>query len=146
MTTFSAQVKDWTEKAKRNQELVFKQAVQHLADAILLTKHKGGNMPIDTGNLRRSLLASTSSMPQMTGGTDFAANEGQITATIAGAKITDSIYLGFQASYALRMNYGFVGTDSLGRTYNQSGNLFVDLAAHRWQEFIDQAAKEIGSD
>lgn len=145
MTTFSAQVKDWTEKAKRNQELVFKQAVQHLADAILLTKDKGGNMPHETGNLKRSLLASTSSMPQViTEKKEFPENEGQITATIAGAKITDSIYLGFQAAYAARMNYGFVGTDSIGRTYNQSGNLFVDLAAQRWQEFIDQAAKEIG--
>lgn len=145
MTSFSAQVKGWTEKAKRNEVLVFRQAVQYLADAILLNKHKGGNLPFELGNLRRSMRASTASMPSVISGQkEFPENEGQITATIAGAKITDTIYLGFQADYALRMEYGFVGTDSLGRKYNQTGNNFVGSAAQRWQEFVDKAAKEIG--
>ena len=79
------------------------------------------------------------------GVSDFPGNSGQIALTIAGAELTDTIYLGFQAAYALRMEYGFIGQDSLGRTYNQSGNQFVGLAAQRWQEFVDNAAKDIGS-
>ena len=43
-----------------------------------------------------------------------------------------------------RLNYGFTGTDSLGRTYNQAGRLFVERNAGRWQEFVDAAAREIG--
>lgn len=145
MTSFTAQVKGWTEKAKRNETLVFKQAAQTLVDAVLLTKHSGGNMPIDTGNLRRSLLASTSSMPQVKQGVqEFPDNGGHIQLTIAGAQPTDTLYFGFQATYAMRMEYGFTGQDSLGRTYNQSGNRFVGLAVDRWQEFVDGAAKKIG--
>jgi hypothetical protein len=38
--------------------------------------------------------------------------------------------------YARRLNYGFTGTDSLGRQYNQRGYFFVDLAAQRWQQIV----------
>lgn len=146
MTSFSASVSKWTEKATRNQVLVFRSATQDLVDAVLLSKHSGGNMPIDTGNLRRSLMGSTAAMPTVQRGvTDFPDNSGQISLTIAGAKLTDTIYLGFQAPYALRMEYGFIGEDAIGRYYNQSGNQFVGLAAQRWQEFVDNAAKDIGS-
>lgn len=33
--------------------------------------------------------------------------------------------------YAARMNWGFVGTDSLGRTYNQPGYYYMSIAAAR---------------
>ena len=54
------------------------------------------------------------------------------------------VYIGAQAIYMPRLNYGFTGTDSLGRTYNQSGKMFVERNAERWQEFVDAAAREIG--
>lgn len=141
---FSAQVKGWAERTKKAQEHIFRMSVQKLADEILLPKERGGNMPVDTGNLRRSLLASTSAMPSIRGGEDtpFPDNSGQIALVIAGASATDTLYLGFQAKYALRMEYGFVGTDSLGRNYNQAGNNFVSLAVQKWQQIVDKAVKE----
>lgn len=145
-TNFTAQVKGWTEKAKRNPTLVFKQAAQNLVDEVLKPKQQGGNMPVDTGNLRRSLMASTSRMPVVESGrSEFPDNGGQINLTIAGATERDTIYFGFQAAYAMRMEYGFTGQDSLGRNYNQTGNRFVGLAVDRWQQIVDKAAKEIGS-
>lgn len=144
MVDFAAKVKDWSEKRKRNQVYIFRSAAQKLVDAMLLSKFSGGNMPIDTGNLRRSLLASTSYMPIIQRGVqEFPDNYGQVQLTIAGAELTNTIYLGFQAEYAPRMEYGFTGQDSLGRNYNQSGNGFVRLAAARWQSFVDAATKEI---
>lgn len=146
MATFSAQVKDWAEKTAKAQENIFKMAVQNLADAILLPKERGGNMPVITGNLRRSLLASTSAMPSIRQGVgEFPDNSGQIALTVNGAEITDTIYLGFQAAYARRVNYGFVGADSLGRNYNQVGANFVGLAVQQWQTIVDAAIREYES-
>lgn len=145
MADFSAQVANWTKKTKTAQEHIFRMSVQYLADEILLPKERGGNMPVDTGNLRRSLLASTSAMPAIrTGAETFADNGGQIALVIAGASANDTLYLGFQAAYARRMEYGFVGADSLGRNYNQAGNHFVSLAVQKWQQIVDKAVKEYG--
>lgn len=55
----------------------------------------------------------------------------------------ETLYIGFQANYARRMNYGFVGEDSLGRTYNQSGFGFVEKAAARWPFIVDAAAAKV---
>lgn len=145
MADFSAQVANWTKKTKTAQEHIFRMSVQKLADEILLPKERGGNMPVDTGNLRRSLLASTSAMPAIrTGAETFADNAGQIALVIAGASANDTLYLGFQAVYARRMEYGFIGEDSLGRNYNQAGNNFVSLAVQKWQQIVDKAVKEYG--
>jgi hypothetical protein len=54
------------------------------------------------------------------------------------------VYLGVQAIYAPRQNYGFVGTDSLGRTYNQSGAFFVEGAGAKWEQFVKEAEAEFG--
>lgn len=140
MADFAAQVKGWTERTKKAQEHIFRMSVQRLVDAMLLPKQRGGNMPVDTGNLRRSLLASTSAMPSIRKGEEtFPDNTGQIALTIANASVNDTLYLGFQAAYARRMEYGFIGTDSLGRNYNQQGNHFVSLAVQKWQQIVDKA-------
>lgn len=41
------------------------------------------------------------------------------------------------------MNYGFVGTDSLGRTYNQEGYGFVDGVVQRWQQIVTEAEAKV---
>lgn len=95
-------------------------------------------MPIDTGNLRRSLMASTSAMPTIKEGKETFTDTG-LELVIAGANLGSAVYLGFQAAYAPRMNYGFVGTDSLGRVYNQAGFGFVDAVAQRWPQIVAAA-------
>ena len=49
--------------------------------------------------------------------------------------------------YALRRNYGFAGTDSLGRTYNEPGAFFAEHAADdvrpRFIERLRQALGEV---
>ncbi len=143
-SSFSAQVDAWARKSEKTLERVFKTAAQKVADRVLLPVERGGNMPVDTGNLRRSLLASTAIMPGVQRGVvEFPDNGGQISLVIAGANITDTIYLGFQAAYARRVNYGFTGTDSLGRQYNQSGRGFVGAAAQQWQQIVNESVKEV---
>jgi hypothetical protein len=141
-----ATMNNWTDKAKRNTALVMRSSVQKLVEDIVTDVGAGeGQTPIDTGNLRNSLQVSTVSMPTVKDG-EFSDPSGTNTLAIAGAEIGDTIWIGFQAAYARRLNYGFTGEDSLGRNYNQSGRFFVESKAAKWQKYVDDAAKEVGRD
>lgn len=123
---------------------VFQRAVQLLADELGASRANGGRVPYDTGNLARSLLAQIGSMPS-TGGPDAQYAGADVGSVVAGAVLGDSISLGYQANYARRMNYGFVGADSLGRLYNQTGAGFVEYAASVWPTIVALAAEDIRS-
>jgi len=136
--SFAAQVSAWASAEMERAEAVFQTAAQTVANEVRTPVAAGGRMPVKTGNLRRSLMASTSSMPTIVEGKqEF--SESPVELVIAGAELEGTIYLGFQAAYAARMNYGFVGQDSLGRSYNQAGFGFVDAVAQRWPQIVAEA-------
>jgi len=139
MGSFAAQVKAWGEKAQRKTTLVFRESVQSLARDVTYRS------PLVTGNLRRSLMSSTVAMPTVKPGADFTDNAGQIELTIAGLELGETFYLGYQAAYARRVNYGFTGQDSLGRNYNQAGQFFVEASAAKWQSFVNEAVARINA-
>lgn len=142
---FSTEIDAWVAETKARREAVFRKSSERLAEAM----KDPANIPIKTGFLRRSLKASTAAMPQIDpdarpapGGT-YADDGSAIAVVIANAGIDDTIYLGFTAAYAARQNYGFTGTDSLGRQFNQAGRGFVDLAVQRWPQIVGEAAEEL---
>ncbi len=140
--SFAAQVSEWAKAELEREEAVFQTAAQEVANEVRVPVAEGGRMPVDLGNLRRSLMASTSDMPTIRADkTEFQDNG--IELVIAGSQLGDTVFLGFQAAYAARMNYGFVGTDSLGRTYNQAGFGFVDAVAQRWPQIVTQAEAKV---
>ena len=142
--SFAAQVSEWAKAELEREEAVFQTAAQEVANEVRTPVAEGGRMPVDLGNLRRSLMASTSDMPTIRADkTEF--QDSGIELVIAGSQLGDTVYLGFQAAYAARMNYGFVGTDSLGRTYNQAGFGFVDAVAQRWPQIVTQAEAKVRS-
>ncbi|MBX4872704.1 hypothetical protein HJA89_07285 [Rhizobium bangladeshense] len=136
--SFAAQVGEWASAELDRAEAVFQTAAQTVANEVRTAVAEGGRMPVKTGNLRRSLMASTSTMPTIKEGKETFTDTG-VELVIAGAELGGSIFLGFQAAYAARMNYGFVGTDALGRTYNQNGFGFVDAVAQRWPQIVAEA-------
>ncbi len=139
-----ATMQKWSNKAKRNTAMVFRSSVQKLAEDVMEDVGSGeGQTPILTGNLRNSLMASTAAMPSVREGAEFTDPSGQITLAIAGADVGDTLWLGFQAAYARRLNSGFTGTDAAGRSYNQSGRQFVESKANNWQQYVDAAAREL---
>ncbi|WEA24027.1 hypothetical protein [Rhizobium binxianense] len=140
--SFAAQVSEWAKSEMERSEAVFQTAAQEVANEVRTPVAEGGRMPLKTGNLRRSLMASTSDMPRIQEGKATFSDSG-IEMVIAGAELGSTIYLGFQAAYAARMNYGFVGTDSLGRTYNQVGYGFVDAVAQRWPQIVTAAEAKV---
>lgn len=143
MASFEASVKRFTIEAKENTSLIFRTAADDLAKAVVKPRSSGGFLPHDTGNLGRSLAASTSVFPGVdTNEANYGASN--VEFTIAGVEAGDTLYLGFQAAYGPRQNYGFVGSDSLGRNYNQTGAYFVENAAAQWPAFVASAEAQFG--
>lgn len=101
-----------------------------------------GELPHLTGNLMRSLLASTSAMPA-TGEPDAKYSGQDVGLVTAGLQLDQTVWLGYQAIYARRLNYGFVGEDSLGRNYNQAGAHFVEGAIADWPNIVRMAVSKI---
>lgn len=124
---------DWARETKERILAVFQGASQSLASEMTTTIPNGGNVPVKTGNLARSLLAQNGSMPK-TGDGPFPGQD--IGPVLLNLELGDKVYLGYQANYARRQNYGFVGEDSLGRNYNQSGFGFVEKAAAKWPVIV----------
>lgn len=101
---------------------------------------EGGNMPIDSGYLRASLMASTK-MPKPRGGAPeegktYSFDEGQVALVIAGAEIGDTLYAVYGANYARAVEYGHNGAPARG---------FVRLAAQQWQGIVAEVAAEARS-
>ena len=115
---------------------VFQTSVQFMAEDIVKTS------PVDTGFLRNSFNITLNALPSI--GDTGIGLEG-ISGAIAGIKLTDTVYLNFTASYAMRLEYGFEGKDSLGRLYNQSGRFWVRGAAQNWNTYVEQAFRKAGA-
>jgi len=140
MASFAEAVGSWASATERRLSAVHKRAVEKLAMEMTRTRAEGGNVPVDTGNLYRSLLASTTAMPK-TAEAPFAGSN--VPSVIATLRLNDTLWLGFQAKYARRINFGFVGADALGRVYNQQGAHFVERAIAMWPQIVREAVEEV---
>lgn len=95
--SFAATVGAWAAKVPNALEAVFKEAAQELVSQL------NELVPVDTGFLRASLMASTSAMPQLTRanpGVPVHSDVGDIVLAIAGPDLGDTLYLGYTANYA----------------------------------------------
>lgn len=125
---------------------VFRASVQDLAQDMSTGLPEGGDVPVKSGNMARSVMVQEGSMPNVVEGATFAAPDIAAAQTL---EIGDTAYIGYQAIYARRVNHGFVGTDSLGRSYNQAGAGFVEKSAARWPQIVEvsigKVKQEMGS-
>jgi hypothetical protein len=71
-------------------------------------------------------------------GNGYAASAAALTVT--DLKLGDVFYYTNNAVYARRINYGFVGADSLGRHYNQVGRHMIETAVGYWPVTVERAA------
>jgi len=140
MASFAEAVGAWASATERRLSAVHKKAIEKLAMEMTRTRAEGGNVPVVTGNLYRSLLASTTGMPKTAEGPFAGSNVPSVIATL---RMNDTVWLGFQAKYARRVNFGFVGADALGRVYNQQGAHFVERAIVMWPQIVRKAVEEV---
>lgn len=133
MASFSAQVSDFAKRSKRSQTLVMRTATQKLTAAV------EDDTPKDTGNAFRSWLGSTTAMPPVRPDVEEFTATGATEVAIMGLDAGDTFYFGAQAAYMARLNYGFTGTDALGRTYNQAGKGWIERHAELWPQYVKEA-------
>lgn len=145
MASFADLVGDWAAETQDRIDVVYARSVELLGDELTMTRPEGGRVPFLTGNLARSLLASTTAMPmQGTDGAKYSGGVGSSLGTItATLTAQEEVWLGYQANYAHRLNYGFVGQDSAGRNINQEGAHFVEYAASVWPTIVALAAEDV---
>jgi len=141
--SFTAQIKNWSDRAKRNADLVVKQSITDVV-AEMTTKTGSnskkpkhavegvapfeiGKVPVDTGFLVNSLVA------ELNGSTVGQGQDSYILA-VAGMKLGDTVTAAFTAEYALDVEYG---------NSKMQGRYFVREAVLKWQSIVDQNAKKL---
>lgn len=132
-------VRKWALECEENAEATVRRASLDFRDHLLeLT-------PIDTGNLRSSLvLGLNGNIPQGPHNAYMSDdNEARARAVVASMKAGDTIDYRFLAPYFLRQELGFTGVDSLGRYYNQPGKFFTREAGKSWNKILRRAATEL---
>ncbi|MDL5036846.1 hypothetical protein QRD40_10860 [Comamonas sp. Y6] len=139
MGAFADQLSAWGKQTEARMEAIYRRSVKLLADEMATTKPQGGRVPFESGNLARSLVASTQGMPKTSTAPTAGATVGVVIATL---KLEQPVWLGYQAIYARRQNYGFVGADKLGRVFNQQGAHFVEYAIEMWPIIVKLAAED----
>lgn len=139
MAAFADMIGEWAAKTEARTLAVYRRSIELLAEEMATTKPVGGRVPFQSGNLARSVMASTEGMPKTSALPTAGGNVGAIVATL---KLNQPIWLGYQAIYARRQNYGFVGADKLGRVFNQEGSHFIEYAIEMWPTIVKLAAED----
>lgn len=141
MADFLSQVTEWVRETEQRTEAVFRESAQRVIAEMQSL------VPVDTGFLRASLQVSrTAPVPADRGpadGATYTYNPTAATLAIAGAAIGDTLFASYSAVYAPRVNWGYVGTDALGRTYNQQGRHFIERAVQRWPQTVGDVCREL---
>lgn len=138
--SFSALVGSWASRSQERLAAVRNRSIDLLAEEMSNTIPNGGRVPYETGFLARSIVASTQGMPMTSDETPAGGEVGLITANL---RLDQPAWLGYTAKYSRRVNFGYVGADSLGRVYNQPGAHFIEGAIAEWQNIVKRAAAEV---
>jgi len=136
--SFTAQVDTWVSKSKRRMDAVFRESVQRLIEDAQTPRGHGGRMPVDTGFLRASGQISLSAMPaanaERQNGVSYAWSPHDVSVRLAGARMGETVYFGWTASYAPHVEYGARG---------RSPALFMRGAAAKWQHIVRGVVAEL---
>lgn len=144
---FSAAVGAWVAEQKQRMVAVRNGSAQRVVAVMQRPVTEGGNLPFKTGFLRASLQAvKGDALPPLRDNPSdagaFSWGQGELALVLTGASLSDTVTVAYTAKYAKRMEYGFTGQDSLGRSYRQQGRAFVRLAAQQWPTIVNQVAAE----
>ncbi|WP_292041071.1 MULTISPECIES: hypothetical protein [unclassified Brevundimonas] len=137
----TAQITAWVAKTKERIAAVRNESVQRVVEAMQTPVGAGGNMPVDTGFLRASLVAQIGyGVPPLRERPDSDAkhswNPVGIQLILAGAEASDTITIAYSANYARHQEYGSNG---------RMGRRFVALAAQQWPQIVAEVCREAES-
>jgi hypothetical protein len=135
---FKIDVSKWVDGAKDKLRRFAIEFVQDVAQEIVEVT------PWKTGNLRASWYATINdSGSAPAGGIGDVASLGLVAANL---KLGDVYRMQNGAVYAMRVEFGFVGLDSLGRHYNQAPRAFVRNTLARADTIAAATAAKIAAE
>lgn len=136
MTSYTfANLDAWARATQERMNAVVRGSAQEIARIAQTPWTKGGRLPFKDGNLLNSFQSSLNGSTALTGELSYVA----VTASMEAGDVAE---FGWTAAYAKRLEYGFTGQDSLGRTYNQQGRHFMSGAMAEWPRVVtEQVAK-----
>ena len=142
-TQFKADLDAWLALSTGQLEALARQSIQALAERVVETT------PIDTGFLRGSWQPNLNVLPPPRADDDSTdstgdAALGRVGIVVSGIRAGDTFYMVNNARYGMRLEFGFVGADSLGRVYNQAGRYFVTRAIAAWPDIVANEARDLG--
>jgi len=134
--TFEQDISRFIRKAKDNTTLLPRLVAQEVNRRLV------HNTPVVTGNLVGSWYAAINGPPSGIEGaqSDPIGSMNSVANTLSKGQ---RLYVGNVAPYARRVEYGFVGEDSLGRSYNQPGRHFVSSVLNDAPNIARQTAARL---
>lgn len=130
--SFAAEIDSFVAATKERMEAVFKESAQR---TVSLAQ---SYTPIDTGFLKGSIQGSLGGMPQVNPlakrGSANPAAAGNITMTIAGATLGQTLFVGYTAAYAGHVEYG---------TSRMAPRRFVGRAAAQWPATVNAVTNDL---
>lgn len=139
--TFTAQLEDAANLTIDALEYVMRQSISDVLVAAQTTQigitqgatsFEEGKIPVGkTSELVNSLTV------------DGAEGKEAYVLKIADMQLGDTMRFAWVTPYAMRIEYGFTGEDSLGRTYNVPGRHFVGRNAEKFPDFVKARAAEV---
>lgn len=137
---FRRSMGEWAARAGQRLDGLARVACQDLSEAVI------EDTPVDlgflVGNWQPSLNTPTVAVD--TAGTGNGYAQSKLGLVVANIRAGDVFYYTNNAAYARRIEYGFVGEDSLGRYYNQQGRHMIGDNIARWPQIVAGAAIKIG--
>lgn len=135
-------VNKWTKETEERMETAFQNI------SLTFYYRMRDATPVDTGNLRDSLVAyiNSSGAPSLVTGPNGGAvrsGESESIGNIMNLQLGDKVSYVYNATYARRLNYGFTGFDSLGRYYNQPGRFWIEQVGSQYRTIARQVATEL---
>jgi hypothetical protein len=136
---FLQSINNWTKQTIERSEEAFRIGV---LDFFI---HLRDTTPIDTGFLRSSLTLGINGAVPQGPNAEYGSvyNDVRALDVIGQLKLGDRVTMVYQAPYARRLEYGFTGTDSLGRFYNQPGRFWITAAGQRYASIMRSAATRL---
>lgn len=137
--TFKADLERWAGKVSVGLDALARQTCFEISHRVVIDTN------VDTGFLRGSWQPSIGAPAAKTGAAEDPGGGialGEIGLVCQGVKAGDVFWMWNNAAYALRLEFGFVGTDALGRSYNQPGYYFVTSNLKKGPQVVDEIARK----
>jgi hypothetical protein len=137
---FKGEFDEWVQQTEKRMNAVFRLSTQKTVN------YMQSIAPHDQGFLKASLVVLVNQDPpradrsQEDGLGQY--TEAYMKLQIAGAVAGDRVTVAYTMEYARRLEFGFTGTDALGRYYNQPPRGWSRAAAQQWKRFVAEATSE----